>query len=364
MVHGPEDTGEVNHLRLGAVDETHLVGRAVVVVEGDHRIARLAGGEAEEVVSHALCAYLCHEHTRLLCERLFGVHDIGGVLEDMLGKSFLLVPCYGFLALLACLDIHASVHEEGVLSAVVRLSLGGAGVSVFHCRIGVAVSGFPVLGGRHVVVKGRTEELRPVDLLLALGVVELDILGVGEFVIPLLNLVLLGVLPAFGVRPEGVALLEVLGGGLFLQLGELLEFGRVEDLLVVLVERRAVDHVVHAALGGGDGVVLAVLEGVAVAELEERLEILVLQRVLVAFHAERGVQTLERAHFAALVGVLVLAVDELVLTLLKVGTLHFLFEVQILCQFWRFLNCAPPSDAFLHFGNVFLERFGRAHFAG
>ena len=119
----------------------------------------------------------------------------------MLDESFFLIPCDRFLAFLARLDIHTSLYEERILTTVVRLALGGTRMTIFHCRIRIAVTGLPVLGRRHIIAEGRTEELRPVDFLLTRFEVELDIVRVSQSEIALLGFVLLRVLPTFGIRP-------------------------------------------------------------------------------------------------------------------------------------------------------------------
>ena len=108
---------------------------------------------------------------------------------------------------------------------------------------------------------------------------------------------------------------------------------RVQHFLVVLVESRTVDHVVHPTLGSSHGVVLFVLESIAVTELQEGLEGLAFLRVLVTLHAQGRRQTIERRHLTTLVRVPVLTVLQSVLLLLEIRTLNDLLELIVLRQF-------------------------------
>ena len=161
-------------------------------------------------------------------------------------------------------------------------------MTVFHCGIGISEARFPVLRRRHIVIEGGAEEFSPVDLLLAGLEIELDIRGVGEFEESLLSLVLLRVLPAFGIRPERVTFLEIGRIDLLLQFGHLLQFGRVQHLHVILVKGGTVDHIEHPQFAGFESLLKAadLLEVFALLELQESLEGLVLKGVFVAFDAE------------------------------------------------------------------------------
>ena len=217
MVQRTKHTRQIHHLREVAIYQAQLVYIAVIMIQSHHRLTLLACRQTEEMVAYSLATHFRHEHTGLLHEHLFRVHHIRCVVEHMLHKAFLLVPSHGFLALLAGLQVHTTLGKERVLAAVISLQLTRTRVTVLHRRISITVARLPVLRTRHIVLKRRTEQLSPVDLFLARLKIELDIRRVSQLLIPAVRLILLRVLPTFGICPESIALLEIFRRGLFLQ---------------------------------------------------------------------------------------------------------------------------------------------------
>ena len=121
MVQRTKHTCQINHLRVSAIYQAHLVYIAVKMIQSYHRLALLACRQTEEMVTDALTTHFRHEHTGLLHEHFFRVHHIRCVVEHMLHKAFLLVPSHGFLALLAGLQVHTTLGKERVLTAVIGL---------------------------------------------------------------------------------------------------------------------------------------------------------------------------------------------------------------------------------------------------
>ena len=330
---------------------------AVEVIQCDHRVVRSSGREAEEMMTCTLATHFRHKQTRLLRESLFGIHHIGGIFEHMLREAFLLIPCNRFLALRTCLEIHTSVHKEGVLTAVVSLMFAGTGVTVFGCRIGITETGLPVLARTHIVVESGTEQLSPVNLLLTPGVVELDIVRFRQLLVALQFPELLRVFPALRVRPKGMTLLEVIFVYFFLQLLQMLQIRRIEHLQIVLVIRGVIQLIVSTYLRIGQHFLDAfdLCEVLRLTEQEELLELLVLQRAAVTTDVGRVAKFLVLHHLTSFLRIFVLTVDEFGFRLLKLSTFYQFLEFKILRQFRGFLDKTIAFFTLLHVINELLE---------
>ena len=282
----------------------------------------------------------------------------------MLCETSVLIPCYRFLALCAGLDIHTSLSEERVLTIVVSLQLRRTRMTIFHSRISISETGFPVLIGAHQILERRTEQLSPVYLLATLLEIELDIVRVSELVEALLFLVLLSTFPTLAVCPELITFLEVLGVDLFLQLGQLNQLLRVLHFHVVLVESGTEDHVVHSAFGLAHAVIGGILERLALTELQSGLESVATFRIVVHLDTQQRCQFIVCVHFTTFFGVFVLTVNELVAALLEVAAFYEFLQLKILRQLRRFLNLPIAFNTLLEVFNGLLIRIRREHFAG
>ena len=284
----------------------------------------------------------------------------------MLYEAFLLIPGNGLMTLLAGLDIQTTVYEERILTIHICLTLRSTRVTFFHGRIGVTVTGFPVFAGSHMVLKGRTEQLGPVDFLLALLIEELDIVGIRQLQESFLFLILLRVEPTFAIGPQCMTFLEVLGLDFFLQHSQLFQLQRVLHFQVILEIRRVIDEVIATHHAGFEALfdALHFLELIRLTECEECLEGLILQRLLIATDTARVDQLLESRHLFTLVRIHVFTLLQRMFGLLEVAAFHQFLQFQILCQLGRFLNLTPAFNARLQFTYCLLESIGREHFTG
>ena len=200
-----------------------------------------------------------------------------------------------------------------------------------------------------MILERRTEELGPVDTLFALLEEELDIVRISERQVTLLGLVFLGMLPALGICPKCVTLLEILSSRLFLERLHLTKLRRVLHAEVVLEIRRVVQPAVFHHNAGLEALLetLYLAELIRVAECEESLKLLILERLAVTADTAGRNQTLESQHLTTLVRIFVLTVHQRLFALLEIGTLHYFLEGVVLRQLRRFLNLAPSLDACL-----------------
>ena len=327
MVHRTQYTGEVHHLGVLSVHVSHLMTLTVEMIERDHRRILLTGRQSEEMMTDTLCTNLRHEQTGLLRKRFFGVHRIGGEIKHLFHKTLFLIPCNRFLAFSTGLDIHTAFREERVLTIVVCLTLGGSGMTVFHCRVRITETGFPVLTAGHIVIESRTEQLCPVDTLFPLGKIELDIIRFRQLVKALLDAVLIRMLPAFVILPKRMTNLEILRVHLFLQGRQLLQLRRVKHLHVVLVKGGVIEVIVLLKQTIGLTLFSAVhfLEVRCLTELQKIAEEGICQSLPVTSDFLGSGQTLVIQHLTTFGRVFVFAGYKFLFTLLKIATLNAFF---------------------------------------